>query len=364
MSSSARFTSVTEIKKGRVPFLLLAILCLVAGLLSGLSRIGWNIGSFPGTSSHGALMVGSFLGTLISLEKIIPLKKKWLYLIPGINASSILLFLINQSRAATAILTATSLSLSIVFGFYFLRHRSTVYLMMLVGAVCWLIGNIFLFTDSFYPLAFPWWVAFILLIIVAERIELMKLLPVSGNQKAYLAAFLVAFIVGILFSFHGWGSILCGSSLMLISIWLLRHDVISVNMKKTKLPKFVATALLIGYVALFLTGFFFIALSDQWLTYDAIVHTFFIGFTFSMIFAHGPIILPGVLGISKTPFGRILYVWLFVLHASWIMRTFADVAIDLEIRKFSGLISAAAIVGYFATVAFLMISNRQHAKIL
>jgi hypothetical protein len=355
---------VTKIKKARLTFLLLAILCLAAGLLSGLSRIGWNLGNIPGTSSHGALMVGGFLGTLISLEKIIPLKKKWLYLIPGINASTIVLFLIDENQLATAILTVTSLSLSIVFGFYFLRHRSIVYLMMLTGATCWLIGNIFLFTDSFYPLAFPWWVAYILLIIVAERIELIKLLPVSSNQKASLAAFLVAFIVGILFSFHGWGSVLCGSSLMLISIWLLRHDVISLNMKKTKLPKFVATALLIGYVALFLTGFFFISLSDQWLTYDAIVHTFFIGFTFSMIFAHGPIILPGVLGISKTPFSRILYLWLFILSVSWLLRTFADVVIDLEIRKFSGLLSAAAIVGYFATIAFLMIGNRQHAKVL
>jgi hypothetical protein len=54
--------------------------------------------------------------------------------------------------------------------------------------------------------------------------------------------------------------------------------------------------------------------------YIPAIHTFFLGFVFSMIFAHGPIILPGVLGISIKPYHPLLYVWLFFLHASWTIR--------------------------------------------
>ena len=47
--------------------------------------------------------------------------------------------------------------------------------------------------------------------------------------------------------------------------------------------------------------------------YDAYLHTIFIGFTFSMIFGHAPIIFPGILKISIT-FNRRFYLHLFLLQ--------------------------------------------------
>ena len=346
----------------RVPFILFAILCLLTGLWTGLSRIGWDIFITPLSAHHGAIMVGGFLGTLIALEKIIPLKKPTLFAIPLVSASSVVLFNLNQPFFATLLLILASIGLTGVFLHYLKRERSLIYGLMVAGSLQWLIGNVMLLTKQFYPLAFPWWVGFILFIIISERLELMKFLPVSKSKKNLFVVFLILFIVGVLISFHGVGNIIAGISLICISLWLMRNDLIGITIRKNDLPKFVAISLLAGYTALLLAGILFITFSNEWLAYDAIVHTFFIGFVFSMIFAHGPIILPGVLGSSIKPFHKILYVWLFLLHSSWLLRIFGDAFVNLPLRRMSGAMSAIAILAYLITL-FLQFKNADKSHI-
>jgi hypothetical protein len=350
------------IRKERLPIVIFAMFCLLAGLWSGLTRIGWNTALIPITPHHGAIMVGGFLGTLITLEKIIPLKRKILLLIPAFNALSVVFFFCGQPKVSFYILVVSSASLVIVFLHYFRIQRSSIYFLMMTGAMCWLTGNILLLTKLFYPLAFPWWTAFALFIIAAERLELMKFLPVTKANKNMLVILLLTFIVGTLFSFHGTGNLICGLSLVGASLWLMRNDVIALNMKKSGLPVFVAFSLFAGYTALLLTGVFFFSLSDQWLTYDAVVHAFFLGFVFSMIFAHGPIILPGILGIAITPFSKILYLWLVLLQTSWLVRVFADVFLAVETRKLSGALSAISILGYFVTMVIITLRSQKYVK--
>lgn len=351
------------IKKERLPFVILAMSCLLVGLWSGLSRIGWDIYILPVTAHHGAIMVGGFLGTLISLEKIIPLKNKVLYLIPLASALSVLFFFLELPFAAIESLIISSCGLSVVFILYLIRERSMIYFLMLTGALCWLIGNVLLVTNLFYPLAFPWWVAFALFVIIAERLELMKFLPVSKRNKLLAVVLLFCFVSGVLFSFHGIGNIIGGAALVGIALWLMRYDLIGITIKKTSLPRYVAVALLGGYIALLLTGILFLTFSNQWLAYDALVHSFFIGFTFSMIFAHGPIILPGVLGISAKPYHKILYLWLFLLHGSWLIRVFSDVVVMMEVRRITGIISVVAILGYFITLSGLTFIHQRNVKL-
>jgi hypothetical protein len=351
------------IKKERIPIVVLAMLGVLTGIWSGLTRIGWSLPIPAITVHHGAIMVGGFLGTLIILEKVIPLKNRSLLLIPVINALSVILFFLGQAKISIYILVLTSASLSLIFLYYFLTQRTIIYMLMLLGAGCWFVGNCLLLTKSFYPLAFPWWVGFALLIIAAERLELMRFLPVTKSDRTIFLSLLFAFVIGVLFSFHGTGNAICAFALVGVAIWLMRNDVIGINLKKKNLPKFVAFSLLCGYVALLLSGIFFIALPDHWLSYDAMVHSFFIGFVFSMIFAHGPIILPGVLGVSGSPFHPIVYVWLAALHISWLVRVFADIYVELELRKISGLISGVAIIGYFVTIAILMIRIQRNAEV-
>lgn len=350
------------IKKERLSIVALAMFCLVCGLWAGLNRIGWSLAVLPVAAHHGAIMVGGFLGTLISLEKIIPLKKKILYGIPVLSAGSVVFFFTGQVRLGIYALIISSAGLALVFLYYFRLRRDRIYVLMFLGAACWLTGNLLLLTKLFYPLAFPWWAAFGLMIIAAERLELMKFLPVSRVEKTVFTGILLCFVGGALFSFHGWGNLICGGSLMAASVWLMRNDLIAITIKKKGLHRYMAVSLLAGYMALLLAGVFFCVLSEQWLNYDVIVHSFFIGFVFSMIFAHGPLILPGIMGLAVTPFSRILYFWLLLLHGSWMMRVAADVMVATEVRKVSGLLSAVAIPGYFLTMAILTLIARRGVK--
>jgi hypothetical protein len=351
-------------KPQRLIFVFLAIACLLIGLWTGLTRLGWDLPYLKSTVYHGSIMVGGFLGTLISLEKAIPLKKKIFLLIPILNASSIVFFLTGHFSYSLFINIAGSIGLCIIYLIYLSQQDELPILLMLLGAFFWLVGNSLILVKNFYPLAFPWWMAFLLFTVVAERLELSKFLPVTRTNKIALLISLGIFIMGILLPFHGSGSYLAGVSLILISIWLMRFDVIRVALKKTGLTYFNAVALLTGYIALLLTGLFMITFPATPFAYDAIVHTFFLGFIFSMIFAHGPIILPGVLGSSIKPFHPFLYFPLMLLALSVLIRVSADAyVIPYHFRMASGWISAASILLYFATILILLIRGKRNGAL-
>jgi hypothetical protein len=338
---------------------MLAFLCLLTGLWTGLTRLGWELTPLPSTLHHGAIMVGGFIGTLILLEKIVPLKINALYILPILSAASCILFSVRQPLIAIASLALASLGLVVAFLLYLRKERGPVQYMMLVGSILWLTGNILLFMKPFYPQVVPWWIGFALFVIVSERLELMKFLPVSKLDKTILYALLILFSMGLATSFHGPGSIISGASLIGVSIWLLRFDVIGITIHKTTLTRYIAVALLLGYCSLLLSGIFIICSpTTNWLSYDTTIHSFFIGFVFSMIFAHGPVIIPGVLGISFKPYHKLYYVWLVLLHTSWVTRAIGNFLMDLDLRKLSGAISLIAILGYLTTVATLVIRSK------
>src|SRR5688500_8360232 len=144
----------------------------------------------------------------------------------------------------------------------------------------------------------------------------------------------------------------------------MRSDVISINLRKNGLHLFSGVALLGGYIALMSEGFFLIGIQNSAFGYDTIVHTFFLGFTFAMIFAHGPIILPGVLGLKVKPFHPLLYLPLVLLFFSLMIRISANaLIIPLSFRMFSGWITAAAIVLYFAVLLTFTVREVRHAKL-
>jgi len=345
----------------RIPIILLAMFSLIVGLIAGLHRMGWNF-AFAISADHGGIMIGGFLGTLISFEKVIPLKKKLLFTIPVLSGASVVFFFIGLPAASMTVLTLASTGLFSVFLFYLSRQHNRSYVIMSLGAFSWLVGNIAFLLTGFYRVALPWWMAFTLLIIAAERLELMQFLPVTIHQKRILTGILGVFILSCLFTFHGAGGILAAAALISVAIWLLRYDVVAIHLRKRGLIQYIGVALLSGYFALMLTGIFIPLVATQPMGYDAVVHAYFIGFVFSMIFAHGPMILPGILGISEKPFHPLYYLWLFMLHSSWMIRVLSDLSLDLTLRKYSGVLTAISILGYFLTLSITTIRRyRAHA---
>jgi hypothetical protein len=204
-------------------------------------------------------------------------------------------------------------------------------------------------------MAVPWWMGFILFIIVGERLELSKFLPVTAEQKKGLYLFLSMYVLGIILPFHGVGTYFSGASLVLISLWLMRFDIVSINLKRDHLVKYTGVVLLCGYVSLLFTGIFLFALKGLANQYDIVLHTFFLGFAFLMIFAHGPIILPSVIGFAVRPFHKLLYGPPVLLLLSLIVRILADLYIvPVSLQLVSGYFSAAAILLYFITLIYLV----------
>jgi hypothetical protein len=110
-------------------------------------------------------------------------------------------------------------------------------------------------------------------------------------------------------------------------------------------------------------GIFLVVLKGVPLGYDIVVHTFFLGFVFSVIFAHGPIILPGVLGLAIKPYHPVLYIPLIGLLSSLALRIAANVMlIPFYFRAVSGWISAASILFYFFVILASTLAIIRRAK--
>src|SRR5574337_2152278 len=81
--------------RARFPLLALGIASLFCGVWAGLLRFGWGVPSGRANliELHGPLMVFGFLGTVVSLERAVALRRPWGYLAPaGTLAGVALLF--------------------------------------------------------------------------------------------------------------------------------------------------------------------------------------------------------------------------------------------------------------------------------
>lgn len=335
-------------------FLPLILLALLLALWTGEIRLGWQWHVPQGVAEHGALMVGSFLGSLIMLERAVVLQKSWAYGSVLINLLSLPLFLLGHPLPAYGCLLAGSLGLFCIFWQLLERQSDASMWLMLCGAACWLVGNILLLQHRLYPMAVFWWLLFLLLTICGERLELTRFLPVNSLKKKLLYLALLVCTAGVLMPYHGPGRWLLGLGLAGAACWLLRFDIARITACKKGLTAFGGRALLLGYGWLLACGLLLFIDDSLPLLYDAVLHAFFLGFVFSMIFAHGPIILPAVAGIAQKPYHPVLYTPLALLQFSLLLRLLADLALWPHIRQWSGILSAFAILLYFSSIALLL----------
>jgi hypothetical protein len=341
-----------------MPFILLSLLI---GTYNGLLRIGWALPVSKSMLQHGAIMVGSFLGTLILLERIVVFKKGWLYLFPIINGISILFFVTGQFTAGMiALLMGAAVTAAVYIYLYYL-HRELFLLVMLIGAISLIGGYIMLLHSNLYPAAVPYWIGFVLLTVSGERLELTKFLPVSRLKNNLLLINVILFLAGLFISFHGIGHYLTGISMILFAAWMLKYDIAFKSVKLAGIHRYIALNLIAGYGWLFISGLLLFFSPDLKYIYDATLHTFFLGYAFSMILGHGPIILPGVAGVSNKPYHPALYLWGAMLQVSLILRITADFFESISFREFAGLFNVIAIIGFFANVLILM-KRMQHKK--
>lgn len=332
----------------------LFLLSLIAGAYNGLIRIGWDFPLNKAVAQHGALMVGSFLCTYLLLERTVILKNRWLYIFPLLNGLSLFFFFTGYFLFAMELLFIGSVALAGIYIYLYSMHREFYLLIMFIGAISLIGGNLMLINSKFYPASVSFWFAFIMLIVTGERLELTKFLPAGKNRTLIILIGIVLYFTGLFFNYHGSGHILTGLSMIIFASWLFTYDIAFKSLKQAGLHRFIAVNLVAAYSWLMISGILLLLTPGFKFIYDATIHAFFLGFTFSMIFAHGPIILPGIAGIRKKPFHLSLYSWTVVLHFSIILRLAGDFTSLAGVRAVAGLLNMIAITGFFIHILFMM----------
>lgn len=323
-----------------------AFSALVIAIFAGINRFGWDFPLSGMAGDHGGIMVGSFLGTLILLERAVVHPSRFALLGPFINLLSLPFFLLGLPQIATGLLIAGGGAMVLIFYLLSLRSPSLEQYVLVVAAIFYTCGNLVLLLTGLYPKVFPFWFSFFLFMITGERLELSRFLNISPTKHYTLVALLLLAGLGAFFPFHGAGKYLMVAGLAGTAIWLLKYDMAGKSVKKSGQFRFTGIALIFGYCWLLVSAIILFFWQSFPFGYDAALHTFFIGFVFNMIFAHAPIILPAVTKIRGLPFHQSLYIWLGLLQIGLIIRVLADAGLT-DLRVLSGFLNGIAILGYF-----------------
>lgn len=339
---------------------------LLGGLGAGLARLGWQMDSLSRNWMvvHGPLMISGFLGTLICLERAVALKSRFrlVMVVPVINAlGAAALLLMQGAMPARILLVLGSAGLTVLFIIMLRIHPSQDIAIMTSGSASWLVGNILWLAGQPIFQVVHLWTAFLVLTIVGERLELSRVQRLGRANEHLLVLFVGIYQSGALLSvvYPDVGIRILGAGGVLMAIWLLRNDIARRTILKDGLPRYIAACLLSGYVWLGFGGAVSIWKGAVYAgpNYALILHALLLGFVFSMIFGHMPIILPALTGL-RLQYRPIFYLQLVLLHVSLVYRTYGNLALNMSARRWGGLLNVATILLFLSTTVIgLILSN-------
>lgn len=232
------------------------------------------------------------------------------------------------------------------------------------GGFAWLVGNLLWLLGQPIPVAVLWWVAFLVLTIAGERLELSRLLRRSRPVQFLCLASIAPLVLGATAGSWQYEAAmqLAGLGMLAVALWLLRYDIARRRIKAGGPARFMALTLLSGYVWLGVAG-----LLTLWYGgvmggpyYDAILHSVFLGFVFAMIVAHAPIIFPAVLRVPMACTPR-FYSHLILLHASLLLRMAGDLSGWWEIRRWGGMLNVLVLLPFILDTALAVRQGQRMA---
>lgn len=335
-------------------FIVPAAFALLAGIYGALLRLGFPlpITLYWYSRDHGALFICGFLGTLISLERAAALVKSWTYITPFFSAFSAILLVINAPPLLTKISAClASFFLIILYSKILANHISRASIAMTIAALDWFIGNLLWLKGYAIKELGLWWISFLILTIAGERLDLSRLLKTTkmSNILFLIIIILINMAAALSHSFPLIALKIYGISLFSLSFWLIKNDIAKKNLNQKNLLKFISITLILGFMWLGLAGLIILFKSIDYPYYDAFLHSILLGFIFSMIFAHAPIIFPSLFSISIN-FTNLMYMPLILLHSSLIIRVVADLLNSFEGRKWIGLVNIIAVLAYIIVI--------------
>ncbi len=329
-----------------------SLLLLVAGaaltaVLGGLARLGLAIGFGPSVADqHGPFFVLGVFGTVIALERAVALGRSWALAAPVVSIAGALALLLRFSFAPGLFVLAVTLTL-LVNAAIIRRQAAAFTWLMLLGSVTLLEGTFAWARGASVFDVTPRWMAFFVLTIVAERLELSRLAPTPKWASRALVVVSIVLALASMFELR----VVMGATLVLLGLWQLRFDLARRTVKLPGLPRFTAMGVLAGAAWLIVTGALLVHTPPipAGPLADAALHALFIGFVLSMVFAHAPIILPAVARVSL-PFHPAFFVPLMMLHAGLLVRVTGDLLTLHEPRVVGAVANVLSVLLFAATV--------------
>ncbi len=330
-------------------------ICAVTAVLAGLARLGFPLPSSD-PMGHGPLLVLGVFAGIIAVERAVALGSPWAYLAPGLTLLGALAQLAGLHTVAPMLALAGTVVLVGVNVAVVKRQNESFTVLMLLASVLLLIGTAAWLRGAPVFTVVPTWLGFFVVTIVAERLELSRLVRTPRWATRVLIGLCLMASLGAVLAIW-WVEPplrLFGVSLLGLSTWQLGFDLARRTIRTSGLPQFAALGVLLGagWLGVSGAGLVAVGLPAAGPVYDALLHAIFVGFVLSMVFAHAPIILPAVARVD-IPFHRVLYVPLSVLHLSLALRVLGDVFALPELRRLGGLGNALAIVTFAVAVMFV-----------
>lgn len=359
----------------RFPVLILGMLSLIIGILAGAGRLGTPVAqiALDQMAYHGILMIPAFFGTVIGLERAVAIAQRWAYLAPLLTGIGGVTIIAGATPGAALFLLFAG---SIIFTLASIQVLRTQYAVhnwiLLAGASCLVTGNFVLLNESTINTAIYWWMSFLLLTIAGERLELSRLVIRSNGKRILLAVLTSLPIIGAaIISIPDTipGTTIFSLGLASIAVWLLAFDIARRTVLLSGLTRFTAVCMLTGYLWLLTSAILLIGYEFGWehISRDAALHSFFLGFVFSMVIGHALIIFPAVTEL-KIPYSPVIYLPFTLLQISLMVRLLASFNNNSDLLRHAGTDNAIALALFIAVLVWRIItglvSNRSGKHII
>ncbi|MCI1901416.1 MAG: hypothetical protein LKI93_01610 [Bifidobacteriaceae bacterium] len=384
--------AVVKLPRTRLILLFLAAVGAIIGLNSALVRS--SIPTFatraPLGDGHGVFMVFGFLGGAIGLERAVafqagsPAKPKWGFLAPGFAGVGSLLmvfealpFVSRETAIAPLAFMATNpqalpgiawtLSMAALTGIYlgvWRRQQSVAVLIQLLGAFLGVCGIALWARGIDAQILAPWWMGYLVLTIVGERIELARVAFIAHNIEWYIFFASVAFAVslGLCLLNPTVGYPAMGITLGIMLLLAITHDTARKTYKLKGVTGFMGTCMLVGYAWALLAAAVWIfsptGFSGYWR--DMAIHALAIGFTMSMVAAHASMIIPSITRRPMT-YKPVLWVGWLVMQVGLAVRLLGTTRGSTVLWQWGDGVSVVGMLVMMVTVAVLNIATSRKA---
>jgi hypothetical protein len=353
----------------RIPLALSALLTLLFAVWGGLLRLQWAlpIPEANWISFHGPLMVNGFFGTIIGLARANGLKSKAGLMVPLATALGAWTLLLGGPEKWGALLfLLASLGYLIVSAGFFKKQPFYIAALALAGGCGWAWANYFWWRGESIPHVMIGWQLLFVLTIASERLEAVHWKP-SSAQSLILTLAVGSLVLGAVWQpfYPAVGIRTASLGYLSLALLLLIFDNGWKNQKLGEWKIYAKFCLLSAYLWLIVCSLvgLWAAPTDSGFAYDAFLHALFLGFVFSMVFSHAPLLLPRVLK-TPVPFHPFFYAHWVLLQASLITRVGGDMLESVPLRRWGALLNALALLIFFINTILAILKGKYlHKKI-